>query len=629
MNYKIFSDFGARLMWRRSVPDARVESTAVVGVGGRAVETNGAMGNTNGASAFSRDKASVSPNKKRPSPPNNEWHKHDPSFRVARKLISALRVQTPERARDVLTAAVLCECVGRGPADADVRSALDRLTNEFPDCVISTDSMSVAHDRVKHRYLVADSPGAIYVACAGTRNNQDLMTDVSVLRISLALDAQSEILAGQKIKNKLAAHAGFATRARGLRKPISVLLKKAINSGKRLVLCGHSLGGAVAALSLITLLLDVDDGGFGDLFGEFNFLMRDQIAEKLVASGSVVCIGYAAPPSVDEATRLFITSKGWHHAFMNIVSPEDYVPKLMLDSRKNFTKEKRIAASDVDDRSIKKPNRWRVSYVHVGQIHVLFRDGMVDVVSGGSLLNTPESNSGSSGLFTGFAGFTVAQKKVRDALAEHTMRAYRVRLLRTVSHKIEESSGRSGVGFHIFKNLQWVPFVRFLYGTRVGSSDAKLIETSENIPRATAIEPQPKPTNAIGTVSVEESGHKSSASTSKVSLLVTITGNDLDLTTSIGAECNGWPCGAIVEGNNINSRITQGSGVKGVTEQLLIRVYPPTWHGSPLSDHLFPHGGNENVSWRNTFLFLKGDFGDAGLKVELESNTPRQIESRL
>ena len=53
---------------------------------------------------------------------------------------------------------------------------------------------------------------------------------------------------------------GFASRARGLRAPVRALFRNAVlRDGKRLVLCGHSLGGAVAALALLGLLLDIED----------------------------------------------------------------------------------------------------------------------------------------------------------------------------------------------------------------------------------------------------------------------------------------------------------------------------------------------------------------------------------
>jgi alpha-beta hydrolase superfamily lysophospholipase len=58
--------------------------------------------------------------------------------------------------------------------------------------------------------------------------------------------------AGTASRAQLAAHRGFLTRARGV--PIDSLYREARARGKRLVLCGHSLGGAVASLCALQLL---------------------------------------------------------------------------------------------------------------------------------------------------------------------------------------------------------------------------------------------------------------------------------------------------------------------------------------------------------------------------------------
>ncbi len=108
------------------------------------------------------------------------------------------------------------------------------------------------------RYLLAEGPGALYVAFIGTKQPRDLLADVNAVQAPLweaAAPAHgAEPPAGGTDPRRLPrCHRGFLARARAI--PIVHLYDEARRRRRRLVLCGHSLGGAVAAVSAVRLML--------------------------------------------------------------------------------------------------------------------------------------------------------------------------------------------------------------------------------------------------------------------------------------------------------------------------------------------------------------------------------------
>ena len=108
--------------------------------------------------------------------------------RIASRLAPHLGVSSPEHVRDVLTAMVLCECVYKTP-ESEVRSKVAEFQAELPPGVVDVRGLQVSLDHVKHRYLVAESPGAVYVACMGTKEARDLLADAAYLQTPLVLAA--------------------------------------------------------------------------------------------------------------------------------------------------------------------------------------------------------------------------------------------------------------------------------------------------------------------------------------------------------------------------------------------------------------------------------------------------------
>ena len=105
---------------------------------------------------------------------------------------------------------------------------------------------------------MAEGPGALYVAFIGTKQPRDLLADVNAVQAPLweaAAPAHGvEPPAGGTDPKRLPrCHRGFLARARAI--PIVHLYDEARRRRRRLVLCGHSLGGAVAAVSAVRLML--------------------------------------------------------------------------------------------------------------------------------------------------------------------------------------------------------------------------------------------------------------------------------------------------------------------------------------------------------------------------------------
>ena len=102
-------------------------------------------------------------------------------------------------------------------------------------------------------------------------------------------------------------HRGFLTRARAI--PIVHLYDEARRRRRRLVLCGHSLGGAVAAVSAVRLML-----ALRALPGE-----RPGGTAADDALAVVRVISFAQPPVGDAALRHLVRSAGWEGIFRTVV----------------------------------------------------------------------------------------------------------------------------------------------------------------------------------------------------------------------------------------------------------------------------------------------------------------------
>ena len=241
---------------------------------------------------------------------------------------SAVGCTSSSDACDVLDALLLSEVVYKRP-NAHLVTALRAFHRQFRD---DGDSEGVAPrvSRVQptldasphevrhpgHRYVVAEGPDTVFVCFAGTKDfPRDVRSDVRVglapMWSTMGLPAPST-----HDPSTHGAHGGFLRRAAGVR--IAPAVEYARAARKRLVLCGHSMGGAVALLLSLALL---QGKGQVQVQGQAN------TAEGLPLD--VRCIAFAMPPVVSPGLADYAKERGWAALFETYLLPEDLVPRLL------------------------------------------------------------------------------------------------------------------------------------------------------------------------------------------------------------------------------------------------------------------------------------------------------------
>jgi hypothetical protein len=152
--------------------------------------------------------------------------------------------------------------------------AVNKFKADFGGQFISLERVQPSSDHVPHRYLLAEAGDTLFASFVGTRQYKDIMADANILQghifhddvaedecIEASEPIQSEPLKnnGEGLRNpkqlrqkpKPAAHRGFLARAKGI--PALELYRLAQKKKRKLVLCGHSLGGAVSLIALDVL----------------------------------------------------------------------------------------------------------------------------------------------------------------------------------------------------------------------------------------------------------------------------------------------------------------------------------------------------------------------------------------
>ena len=241
-----------------------------------------------------------------------------PNAPAIQQLAATFQLPTPACLQDLANCITLSECVYKA-VDFPIVEAVHKLNEVklcFPGPLVSLSSVQWSLPHVRHRYMVAESPDVIYVACMGTKVPQDIIANVSfwLQEVSLGvrmLSGGDEAVGDGKgttksDKNNMpAAHRGFLDRARAI--PVDSLYAEARAKGKRLVFTGHSLGGAVSQLCALQLLHRVP-------------------AEE---RQSIACYTFATPPLANQALSNLARESGWDATIYNFILPEDPIPKLL------------------------------------------------------------------------------------------------------------------------------------------------------------------------------------------------------------------------------------------------------------------------------------------------------------
>ncbi|KAK7350571.1 hypothetical protein VNO77_09342 [Canavalia gladiata] len=253
-------------------------------------------------------------------------------------LCLALKAESVSELQDLLCCMVLSECVYKRPA-AEMIRAVNKFKADFGGQVVALERVQPSSDHVPHRYLLAEAGDTLFASFIGTKQYKDVIADANILQGAIfhddaveefdecalmesdkgenqngkeyswnPLESRSKHL---KSKYKPAAHRGFMARAKGI--PALELYRLAQKKKRKLVLCGHSLGGAVAALATLAILR----------------VIAASSLSKENENVSIKCITFSQPPVGNAALKDYVNRKGWQHYFKSYCIPEDLVPRIL------------------------------------------------------------------------------------------------------------------------------------------------------------------------------------------------------------------------------------------------------------------------------------------------------------
>ncbi|WJX91827.1 hypothetical protein P8452_73550 [Trifolium repens] len=253
-------------------------------------------------------------------------------------LCLALKTDSLSDLQDLLCCMVLSECVYKRPANEMIR-AVNKFKSDFGGQIVALERVQPSSDHVPHRYLLAEAGDTLFASFIGTKQYKDVIADANILQGAIFhedaaeesdahIETESDKGENQsgkeyvwnplesrskqmKSKYKPAVHRGFMARAKGI--PALELYRLAQKKKRKLVLCGHSLGGAVAALATLAILR----------------VIAASSSSKENGNVSVKCITFSQPPVGNAALKDYINRKGWQHYFKSYCIPEDLVPRIL------------------------------------------------------------------------------------------------------------------------------------------------------------------------------------------------------------------------------------------------------------------------------------------------------------
>ncbi|KAK4440972.1 hypothetical protein Salat_0432100 [Sesamum alatum] len=250
------------------------------------------------------------------------------------ELCNAVKAETLSDLQEILCCMVLSECVYKRPAAEMVR-AVNKFKADFGGQIVSLERVQPSSDHVPHRYLLAEAGDTLFASFIGTKQYKDVMADANIFQGAIFHDNAMADVSGYesaqptseiddggnglrhmetnptetKFTPKPAVHRGFMSRAKGI--PALELYRLAQKKRRKLVLCGHSLGGAVAVLATLAILRVI------------------AVTSKETERVQVKCITFSQPPVGNAALRDYVNGKGWQHYFRTYCIPEDLVPRIL------------------------------------------------------------------------------------------------------------------------------------------------------------------------------------------------------------------------------------------------------------------------------------------------------------
>ncbi|CAA0842440.1 lipase class 3 family protein [Striga hermonthica] len=250
------------------------------------------------------------------------------------ELCYAVKAETLSDLQEILCCMVLSECVYKRPV-AEMIRAVNKFKADFGGQVVSLERVQPSSDHVPHRYLLAEAGDTLFASFIGTKQYKDVMADANIFQGAIFHDSSmanvneseqtevsSQVDNGENVSRPIetnpkqdnstpmpAVHRGFMARAKGI--PALELYRLAQKKRRKLVLCGHSLGGAVAVLATLAILRVI--------------AVTSKEAERV----QVKCITFSQPPVGNAALRDYVKGKGWQNHFKTYCIPEDLVPRIL------------------------------------------------------------------------------------------------------------------------------------------------------------------------------------------------------------------------------------------------------------------------------------------------------------
>eukprot|EP00968_Pinguiococcus_pyrenoidosus_P020367 scaffold2364_cov335-Pinguiococcus_pyrenoidosus.AAC.6 len=176
-----------------------------------------------------------------------------------------------------------------------ILSSSGQEDNDDGHSTLGTESMS-GTDSSSSFCKCNEGENVAFWAFAGTWNDMDVKTDLDCF-----LETDCQMFPGS-------VHKGFFERAQILTpEKILVLLRR--NGVNRLVLCGHSLGGAVAHLVLVKLRYGADT--------------------SMLGINSIISVGFGAPFFGDSTLSKYCDDMDLTSSIITVVNENDPVPRLL------------------------------------------------------------------------------------------------------------------------------------------------------------------------------------------------------------------------------------------------------------------------------------------------------------
>lgn len=196
--------------------------------------------------------------------------------------------------RIILCAAVSSRAVYEKSFD-DIQRILESENRSFP-LMISKMAPAIRKSNSDQTFLITESCDCIFVSFRGTDNKADILIDANVLQLP---HFQGNV------------HRGFLTRCNQIN--LDSIADYCIIKQKKLIFCGHSLGGAVAMLSALSVMEK-----------DYGYATEMELKEL-----QVECVTFGAPAVGDKDLLDSVNFVKKRLNFVNFVNRNDPAPGVL------------------------------------------------------------------------------------------------------------------------------------------------------------------------------------------------------------------------------------------------------------------------------------------------------------